>query len=381
MQPRAIRKTRQAPATPKRELRVVGKTRGRKDDANDGAPGLPIEPPFPAMEALPAAALPQGPEWQYEPKWDGFRCLVFRSGSDVKLQSKGGQPLGRYFPELVREVLRLKPQQFVLDGEIVIPVGKQLSFDDLLMRIHPAESRIRKLASETPALLLVFDLLVNEHGEPLLEHPLAERRLRLEAFARRFLAGDSIRLSPMTQDYRQARQWYQNIGGLDGIVAKRRDAPYEPGMRTGVMQKIKRLRTADCVVGGFRYASKGAVVGSLLLGLYGADGLLHHVGFTSSMAAAERKQLTRKLEALIRPPGFTGKAPGGLSRWSTKRSMEWEPLEPVLVAEVRFDHFTGGRFRHGTKFLRWRPDKSPRQCTMDQVRAESRSSLKLLGSF
>jgi ATP-dependent DNA ligase len=365
-----MRKAREIAEAPKRQLRLAGK------------PSLPIAPPFPAMEALPATALPQGPEWQYEPKWDGFRCMVFRSGSDVKLQSKGGQPLGRYFPELVEAVLQRRPRQFVLDSEIVIPIGKQLSFDDLLMRIHPAESRIRKLASDTPALLIVFDLLVDDRGQSLLERPLSERRLRLEAFARRFFADNSsMRLSPMTQDYAQARKWYQSMAGLDGIVAKRRDAPYEPGMRSGVMQKIKRLRTADCVVGGFRYASKGKVVGSLLLGLYDNDGLLHHVGFTFSMAAADRKQLTKKVEALIKPPGFTGKAPGGLSRWSTKRSMEWEPLDPVLVAEVRFDHFTGGRFRHGTKLLRWRPDKSPRQCTMDQVQAESRSSLQLLGGF
>jgi ATP-dependent DNA ligase len=331
------------------------------------------------MEALAATEMPQGPEWQYEPKWDGFRCLIFREGASVKLQSKGGQPLERYFPEVAQFIAGSGPALFILDGEIVIPIGKELSFDDLLMRIHPAESRIRKLATETPALFIAFDLLADERGESLLGLPLAERRAKLETLLRQFSTkGSSVRLSPMTQDYEQARKWFHMTIGLDGIIAKRRDAIYESGRRSGVMQKIKRLRTADCVVGGFRYASKGKVVGSLLLGLFDRDGLLNHVGFTSSMPFAERKALTAKLERLVQQPGFTGKAPGGPSRWSTERSAEWQPLKPVLVVEVQFDHFTGGRFRHGTKFLRWRPDKSPRQCTMDQVSSENRPSLKLL---
>jgi ATP-dependent DNA ligase len=269
----------------------------------------------------------------------------------------------------------LKPRQFVLDGEIVIPVGKQLSFDDLLQRIHPAESRVRKLAREFPGILIVFDLLVDEKGRSLLEEPLEVRRRRLEEFAKTcFANGGGIRLSPVANDLAAAKKWLRSAGGtLDGVVAKRRDFEYRSGDRTG-MQKIKLLRTADCVVGGFRYGSKTKVVGSLLLGLYDKVGKLDHVGFCSSIKASERPALTKKLEALIRPPGFTGRAPGGPSRWSTERSGEWEPLAPDLVVEVQYDHFTGGRFRHGTKLLRWRPDKLPRQCTMDQVERRSRAS-------
>jgi ATP-dependent DNA ligase len=328
------------------------------------------------MEALAASELPTGPDWQYEPKWDGFRCLAFRDGTSVELQSKAGQPLARYFPELVVALKQLKAAKFVLDGEIVIPKGGDLSFDDLLMRIHPAESRIRKLAQETPA---VFDLLVDERGKSVLEKPLGERRGKLAEFAHNFLDGNnSIRLSPYTNELKTARQWFHMDIGLDGIVAKRTDAPYESGERSGAMQKIKKMRTADCVVGGFRYGSKNKLIGSLLLGLYDGEGKLNHVGFTSSIPAVERKELTRKLEALVKAPGFTGSAPGGPSRWSTERTGQWEPLDPKLVIEVQFDHFTGGRFRHGTKLLRWRPDKAPRQCTMKQVERESRSPLGLL---
>ncbi|MBI2817362.1 MAG: ATP-dependent DNA ligase [Acidobacteria bacterium] len=340
---------------------------------------LPLKSPYPPMDALSALELPQGPAWQYEPKWDGFRCLVFRDGSHVELQSKAGQPLSRYFPELVSAFSALKPKKFVLDGEIVVPVNGELSFDDLLMRIHPAESRIRKLAAETPAMFVAFDMLVDENGKTLAGLPLEERRERLEAFARAYFSKDSrMRLSPATKDFTRAREWFRMAVGLDGIIAKRQDAPYEAGERSGAMQKIKKLRTADCVVGGFRYASKGKMVGSLLLGLYDDKGLLNHVGFTSSIHAAHRAEVTRKLEALIQPPGFTGQSPGGPSRWSTKRSAEWQPLAPKIVVEVQYDHFTGGRFRHGTKLLRWRPDKAPRQCTMAQGRRESRSPLDLL---
>lgn len=343
---------------------------------------LPIHPPFYPMEALSALKLPEGSHWQYEPKWDGFRCLVFRDAKSVELQSKAGQPLARYFPELVEAVGAVKAPKFILDGEIVVASGGHLRFDDLLQRIHPAESRIRRLATETPATLLVFDLLADAGGHSLVDLPLAQRRRRLEEFAARYLEGNpKIQLSPYTEDLEVARRWLRTMGGdLDGIIAKRTDAAYEPGERSGAIQKIKDLRTADCVVGGFRYSSKARVVGSLLLGLYDEDGLLHHVGFTSSMAAAERKPLTRKLEALAGTPGFTGRAPGGPSRWSTERSTEWQPLAPRLVAEVQYDHFSGGRFRHGTKFLRWRPDKSPKQCTMAQVERESRSPLRLLAS-
>jgi len=345
---------------------------------------LPVRPPFPPMEAklveeIPPAGRDAEGAWQYEPKWDGFRCLAFREGDQVLLQSKAGQPLGRYFPELVAAVAALPQKQFVLDGEIVIERGGLLSFDDLLMRIHPAESRIRKLAKETPATLLCFDLVVDERGRSMIEQPLEDRRAALETFfekitrlrrdtrASRPRPHDSIRLSPASRDRRTAERWMKEgtASGLDGVVAKRLDLPYESGERA--MRKIKRVRTADCVVGGFRYASKGGEIGSLLLGLYGDDGLLHHVGFTSSFARDERKALKKIVLPLRGGKGFTGRAPGGPSRWSTERSGEWEALEPKLVCEVRYDHFSGNRFRHGTKFLRWRPDKAPKQCGFDQV--------------
>src|SRR5579884_352095 len=338
---------------------------------------LPVRPPFPPMEAKLVPDIPSGPEWRYEPKWDGFRCLAFRKGREVLLQSKAGQPLGRYFPELVEALRALEPQHFAVDGEIVILIGGRLSFDDLLMRIHPAESRIRKLSAATPASLLVFDLLVDARGKSWVERPLAERREALEGFfasagvdhkARRDSKGAEIRLSPSTRDRSMALRW---IGegqstGLDGVMAKRADLAYASGERTA-MQKIKRIRTADCVVGGFRYASKGGAIGSLLLGLYNDAGELDHIGFTSSFTAEQRRELKHVVEPLKGGQGFTGKAPGGPSRWSTERSGEWEALKPRLVCEVRYDYFSGGRFRHGTKFLRWRPEKSPTQCTFDQV--------------
>lgn len=330
------------------------------------------------MEAQSDEVLPVGPEWRYEPKWDGFRCLAFRDGAKVDLRSKSGQPLARYFPEMVEALLALGAKRFVLDGELVIPSGKSLSFDDLLMRLHPAESRVQRLAKETPALFLVFDLLVDERGRSHVSRTLDERRKSLERFARRhFAKADRIRLSPMTRSARTARSWLTGRSGLDGVMAKLGQAAYASGERTA-MKKIKRLRTADCVVGGFRYATRGKVVGSLLLGLYDDDGLLHHVGFSSSFTAAQKVELRGKLEPLVRPPGFTGRAPGGPSRWSTERSGEWQPLAPKLVVEIQYDHFSGERFRHGTKFLRWRPDKDPRQCLMTQVEREARSSLKLL---
>jgi ATP-dependent DNA ligase len=321
------------------------------------------------MEAKSVEKLPSGDTWQYEPKWDGFRCLAFRDGDRVDLQSKSGQPLGRYFPEVVAALLGLKAKQFVIDGEIVVPVKGKFSFDDLLMRIHPAASRIKKLSEETPAKLIVFDLLVDDRGKPFADAPLGKRRTKLDAFAKKYFPrNESIELSPCTEDLKVAKQWLAGAGvDLDGVIAKRIDLPYQSGNRNG-MVKVKRLRTADCVVGGFRYASEGKVLGSMLLGLYDNEGLLHHVGFTSSFKSDEKPALTKKLEKLIKPPGFTGNAPGGPSRWATERSAEWQPLAPKLVVEIQYDHFTGGRFRHGTKFLRWRPDKKPDQCTFDQVK-------------
>lgn len=313
--------------------------------------------------------IPAGDNWEYEPKWDGFRCLAFRDGESLELQSKSGQTLGRYFPEIVAALLQVKAEKFVLDGELVIPVKTGFSFDDLLQRIHPAASRVAKLAKETPAHFIVFDLLVDDAGKPLHDLALAKRRPKLESFAKKYLTKNAdIELSPKTGDIAIAREWLSTTGiKLDGIIAKRLDLPYRSGERDG-MQKVKRMRTADCVIGGFRYATKGKVVGSLLLGLYDKAGLLHHIGYTSSFNELEKKELTKKLEPLIAPPGFTGKAPGGPSRWSTRKTSEWEPLKTKLVCEVQYDHFTGGRFRHGTKFLRWRPDKKPQACTIDQVK-------------
>jgi ATP-dependent DNA ligase len=341
---------------------------------------LPIRQPFLPMEARSVDEIPIGKEWQYEPKWDGFRCLIFREGDKIELQSKSGQPLTRYFPDLVEAVGRIKAKRFVLDGEIVVPSDGAFSFDDLLQRIHPAASRVAKLAKETPALLIVFDLLADADGKPLLELPLQERRERLETFAKKYIKGqDRIRLSAATVRLADAKKWLKSVGStLDGIIAKRRDVEYRAGDRSG-MQKIKNYRSADCVVGGFRYLEAKKLVGSLLLGLYDDAGLLHHVGFTSTIKNSERPELTKKLEKRIGPPGFTGNAPGGPSRWSTKRSAEWQPLEPKLVVEVCYDHFTGERFRHGTRLLRWRPDKAPKQCTFDQVKQKKANLMKLLG--
>jgi ATP-dependent DNA ligase len=320
------------------------------------------------MEAESVPALPAGREWQYEPKWDGFRCLGFRDGESVRIQSKAGKPLGRYFPDVVEALGALSVRRFVLDGEIVIPVDGRLSFDELLLRIHPAASRVRTLVEAHRARLVVFDLLVDERGRSLVGLTLAERRKRLEAFAERaFPRGRAIVLSQASRRLTTARDWLAGGGGdLDGVVAKRLDLPYRSGARDG-MVKVKRRRTADCVVGGYRYASKGGGIGSLLLGLYDGDGLLDHVGFCSSLPAAERRGLRQKLERLRQPPGFTGRAPGGPSRWSTERSAEWEPLAPRLVVEVEYDHVSNDRFRHGTRFVRWRPDKAPKQCTMEQL--------------
>lgn len=337
-----------------------------------------LKMPFAPMEAATVDEIPVGDDWQYEPKWDGFRCIAFRRGKTVELQSKAGKPLTRYFPDVAAEFAKLRTNQLVLDGEIVIPIGNRVSFNDLLMRIHPAASRVQKLAEETPAMYITFDLLEDADG-PLVELPLEKRRHQLEAFAKcEFGRTDRIVLSPATRDVKVARRWFASAGkALDGIIAKRADVEYRSDDRTG-MQKIKRQRTADCVVGGFRYATSGRLVGSLLLGLYDKDGLLHHVGFTSGITRTERAALTRKLEKLIAPPGFSGNAPGRPSRWSTERSAEWEPLRPKLVVEVEYDHFTGGRFRHGTKLVRWRPDKAPQQCKMDQVNQTGAASLKLL---
>ena len=331
------------------------------------------------MEARSVDEIPSGSGWQYEPKWDGFRCLAFREGNDIFLQSKSGQPMARYFPDVVDSLGKLKAKRFVLDGELVIPVDGKLFFDELQLRLHPAASRVQKLAAAHPAMFVVFDLLADANGTSLLNRPLRERRERLEQFARKFLPNEKqIRLSPATTHVKQAQKWFDKVGGdLDGIMAKQLDCPYAAGERTAAV-KIKQIRTVDCVVGGFRYASGERIIGSLLLGLYDEAGLLHHVGFTSAFKKEEKIALTKKFEALKKPPGFTGNAPGGPSRWSTERSGEWEPVDPKTVVEVTYDHFTGERFRHGTKIVRWRKDKAPRQCTLDQVAGREGKSLALL---
>jgi ATP-dependent DNA ligase len=337
-------------------------------------PGLPLPLEFAPMEAKLTQALPTDNGWWFEPKWDGFRCLAFRSGDQVELRAKSGKPLARYFPDMAAVLKALPADRFILDGELTIPVNDELSFDALQMRLHPAESRVRKLAAETPATFVLFDCLMDAKGKCLADTPLSKRRAALEALFKTFKAADHIRLSPGTDDLSEAQAWLAQTGAaLDGVVAKRMDGPYVSGGRA--MLKIKRLRTADCVVGGFRYEADSRQVGSLLLGLYDDAGKLDHVGYTSAISDAERPALTRKLKKLAGGPGFTGDAPGGPSRWSTSRSAEWTPLQTKLVVEVRYDHVTGDRFRHGTTLLRWRPDKAPEQCTLAQLRAESASLL------
>ena len=379
---------------------------------------LPIHSPYPPAEAKSVDSLPHESGWLYEPKWDGFRCLAFRQGDEVVLQSKAGQPLGRYFPEIVAALLALRARKFVLDGEIVIRSGAGLDFDALLQRIHPAASRIQRLSQETPSTYMVFDLLVDGKGRSLAAKALSARRMALQEFAtanigpephpergrkggsKTILNSERILLSPASADFATAEKWMREgaASGWDGVVAKRLDCEYMSGERTG-MVKIKRIRTADCVVGGFRWArgknsegkagdSKSATakpadtkkrpteeVGSLLLGLYNKNGELDHIGFSASFTREERKKLKSILEPLMGGEGFSGKAPGGPSRWMRDaRDTEWFPLKPKLVGEFQYDHFSGGRFRHGTKFLRWRPEKKPEQCTMDQIRRAKKAA-------
>jgi ATP-dependent DNA ligase len=348
------------------------------DDLN----ALPVALDTPPMEAKLVSELPRDAGWQFEPKWDGFRCLAFRAGTAVELRAKSGKSLSRYFPEMLQILASVTPRYFVLDGELAVPIGETLSFDALQARLHPAESRVRKLAAQTPAIFILFDMLMAPHKESLIANSLKERRAALEEFFDSIGHVPALRLTPYTREHQQARQWLDRSGGaLDGVVAKWLDSAYQAGERA--MLKVKRARTADCVIGGFRYESKSRLVGSLLLGLYNDEGLLDHVGFCSGIHDSERAVLTRRLEAIREPPGFSGNAPGGPSRWSTERSGQWEPVRPELVVEVRYDQVTGKRFRHGTRLLRWRPDKSPRQCTFEQMEQEARPSelfAKIIGA-
>ena len=326
------------------------------------------------MEARSAETLPNEPgEWQFEPKWDGFRCLAIREGGDVELKGKSGTSLSRFFPEVVATLRDVPFEQFVVDGELVIELNGRMTFDALQARLHPAARRIRRLSLETPARLILFDMLMGPDGSPVGALPLTKRRGVLESFGEKAAIAGKLIVTPCTRDLAKATQWLDDFDrdGRDGVVAKRLNEKYLSGERA--MIKVKRLRTADCVVGGFRYQSGSLEVGSLLLGLYNAQGLLDHVGFTSTIANDERPALTRKLHALQAQPGFTGRAPGGPSRWSTERSGDWKPLRPEMVVEVRYDQVTSDRFRHGTKLLRFRPDKPPRQCSIDQIIAPPRA--------
>ncbi|UUR07155.1 ATP-dependent DNA ligase [Sphingomonas glaciei] len=317
------------------------------------------------MEALLVEELPSGPEWRYEPKWDGFRCLAVRTDGEVQLWSRSGKPLGRYFPEVEALIGGLPAGDFTLDGELIIETQDGLSFDALSQRLHPAESRVRKLSAETPALFMAFDLLRWRQDE-LATAPLAKRRGALERLIAQAKA-PSLLLSPQTADIETARRWLERSGGaLDGVVAKKGDEPYRAGERA--MLKIKRYRSADCVVGGYRSDAKGGGVASLLLGLYGDDGLLHHVGFCSGFKAAEKRAWAGELAPLEGGEGFSGNRPDKASRWSRERTSEWVPLRPELVVEVLYDQVTNGRFRHGARLLRRRPDKGADQCRCEQLR-------------
>jgi ATP-dependent DNA ligase len=317
---------------------------------------LPLKPPVKPQLAKSARELPEGDQWCYEPKFDGFRTIVFRDGDDVQLQSRNGRPMNRYFPDVVEQVLALPHDRLVLDGEMIVVVDGVQEFDLLSQRIHPAASRVERLREETPAGLVAFDLLA-EGDEVLCGLPYEERRERLAA-----VVADPVQLTPMTDDTGDAGQWL--TGTSEGVIAKQCDAPYRPGERTG-MVKIKRVRTADTVVAAFRFGKEEGTVGSLILGLYDDDGQLHIVGHTSGFKAKEKRELLGKLE-----PYRTGeRGSGEPSRWKSDEELVWEGLRPELVVEVAFDHITGQRIRHGAKLLRWREDKDPAECHISQLRS------------
>jgi ATP-dependent DNA ligase len=316
---------------------------------------LPLSPPLKPQLAKSSRDLPAGDSWSYEPKWDGFRTIVFRDGDEVHLQSRNGKPMNRYFPDIVEQALALKAKRYVLDGEMVVTVDGVQEFDLLSQRIHPAASRVERLREETPATLVAFDLLA-EGDDTLLELPYTERRKRLAK-----LVSDPVELTPATDDADAAGQWLAGTG--EGVIAKQSDAPYRPGERVG-MVKVKRVRTADAVVAAFRFGKEPETVGSLILGMYDDGGELHIIGHTSSFKVKEKRELIGLLE-----PYRTGeRGSGEPSRWKSDEELVWEGLRPELVCEVAFDHITGRRIRHGAKFLRWRTDKDPQECLIAQLR-------------
>jgi ATP-dependent DNA ligase len=317
---------------------------------------LPLRPPIQPQLARSAKELPEDDGWRYEPKWDGFRTIVFRDGDHVHLQSRNGRPMNRYFPEVLEDVLTLPDDRLVLDGELVVIVDGVQEFDLLSQRIHPAASRVERLARETPARLVAFDLLA-EADDVLLELPYDERRRRLEAVVR-----ERVELTPVTPEREPAREWLS--GASEGVVAKQAEAPYRPGERTGML-KIKRVRTADCVVQAFRFGKQEGTVGSLILALYDDQGELRTVGHTSSFRARQKRELLELLE----PYRTHEQGSAEPSRWKADEELVWEGLRPELVCEVDFDHITGHRIRHGARFVRWRPDKRPEECALSQLRS------------
>lgn len=339
---------------------------------------LPVRPPVKPMLATLVRELPTGPGLVYEPKWDGFRCIVFRDGAEVELGSRNDRPLTRYFPELAELLAEALPPRCVVDGEIVIVTEAGLDFDALQLRLHPAASRVRKLAAETPASFVAFDLLALGDRD-LTGEPFAERRRLLEDILD--TAQSRVHLTPLSADPEVARDWFTRFegAGFDGVMAKATDMPYEQDRR--VMWKVKHERTADCVVAGFRWHKDGQGVGSLLLGLFDDEGTLHHVGVASGFSVARRRELVTELEplrenALANHPWREwaaahaeagGRMPGGLSRWSAGKDLSWEPLRTELVAEVRYEHLQAGRFRHGGRLVRFRPDRTPESCTYAQL--------------
>jgi len=324
------------------------------------------------MLARAAPDIPRDGSWFYEPKWDGFRAIVFRDGTNVHIASRNALALERYFPELIEPLKAALPERAIVDGEVVIATDHGLDFDALQQRIHPAASRVRMLAEKTPASVVLFDLL-GVDGTDLRERPFTERRERL---MRVIASSRMVGVTPQTTDSDEAATWFTRYegAGLDGVVAKDPEGTYRPGERRWV--KVKHLRTVDCVVGGYRVAKDGKGIGSLLLGLYDGDGALHHVGHTSSFDAAERRAILEQLQPLVGGDSFGhGRTPGGPSRWQRSAESAWTSVRPDLVCEVSFDHLQSGRFRHASRFLRWRPDKAPRSCDFDQLSPPEEFSL------